>query len=342
MSTPTLKVELDLGGFINGAMLDDAATANLDSAVLGPTVPTFPKNITAYVREASTARGAQRELQRVEAGTASLTLSNRDGRFTPFNSASPYYPFILPMRRIRIRAGFTDVPELIAGLGAWYDFSDISTLFQDTARTSPITATGQEILGVTDKSGAGAHMSEATTGPIYTTGIQNGRSVARFTANTDTITATPYTWGAASTLFMVAKKRTAPSASSVRLINIGLNVIYSASGESATDYRFYRNQALATVTLTGATANAWGILTLAYASDSSLEVFYNGTSVVTMDPDNHAGSGRICLANEYEDGTSGGDMDYAEFVAYPSTAISSIDRSRVEHYLGSKWGITVA
>ncbi len=104
MVLPALLVELDLGGFINGAMLDDAATGNLDSAVLGPTVPTFPKDITPYVREASTTRGAQRELQRVEAGTASLTLNNRDGRFTPFNPASPYYPFILPMRRIRISA----------------------------------------------------------------------------------------------------------------------------------------------------------------------------------------------------------------------------------------------
>jgi hypothetical protein len=102
--TPQGIIELDLGGFISGARLDDVTTAKLDSAVLGPTTPTFAEDISIYVREASTHRGAQRELERIEAGTASIVLDNRDGRFTPLNPASPYYPNILPMRRIRIRA----------------------------------------------------------------------------------------------------------------------------------------------------------------------------------------------------------------------------------------------
>jgi hypothetical protein len=117
MSTPTLTVALDLGGYISGAQLDDATNAQLDSAVLGPITPTFSQDITPYVREASTHRGANRELERVEAGTGSVALDNRDGRFTPFNSASPYYPYILPMRRIRISGTW---PRFIAlnNLGA--------------------------------------------------------------------------------------------------------------------------------------------------------------------------------------------------------------------------------
>jgi hypothetical protein len=102
-------IELDLGGFISGAILDDPLSAKLDAAILGPTTPTFAEDITIYVREAATHRGASRELERIEAGTASLTLDNRDGRFTPFNTASPYYPNILPMRRIRIRASWDEV-----------------------------------------------------------------------------------------------------------------------------------------------------------------------------------------------------------------------------------------
>ena len=113
MSKPTLTVEMDLGGYISGPMLDDPATAQLDSAVLGPTTPVYGEDITAYAREASTHRGAQRELERIEAGTASVTLDNRDGRFTPLNTDSPYYPFILPMRRVRIGAEWGD-----AGWGA--------------------------------------------------------------------------------------------------------------------------------------------------------------------------------------------------------------------------------
>ena len=101
---PTLLIELDTNGWLIGPALDDAATAQLDTAVLGPVPPTFAYDISPYFRSGDTHRGAQRELQRVEAGTASLTLDNRDGRFTPFNIASPYYPNVLPMRRIRIRA----------------------------------------------------------------------------------------------------------------------------------------------------------------------------------------------------------------------------------------------
>jgi hypothetical protein len=38
----------------------------------------------------------------VEAGTATITLDNRSGRFTPQNTLSPHYPNLLPMRRVRI------------------------------------------------------------------------------------------------------------------------------------------------------------------------------------------------------------------------------------------------
>jgi hypothetical protein len=89
MSLPTLIVELDLG--------DPLST------------PTWAADITAYIRNWSTQRGTQRELQRVEAGTASITLDNRSGRFTPQNTSSPYYPYLLPMRRIRIRATWNSV-----------------------------------------------------------------------------------------------------------------------------------------------------------------------------------------------------------------------------------------
>jgi len=101
---PTLLIELDTNGWLIGPSLDDPLTAQLDSAVLGPVPPTFAYDISPYFRGGDTHRGAQRELQRVEAGTATLTLNNRDSRFTPFNVASPYYPNVLPMRRIRIRA----------------------------------------------------------------------------------------------------------------------------------------------------------------------------------------------------------------------------------------------
>jgi hypothetical protein len=92
---------------------------------LGPTTPTYPQDITPYVREISTHRGAARELERVEAGTGSITLDNQDGRFTPFNATSPYYPFILPMRRIKITGQWPAGTPALYDSGSPYDSSDL-------------------------------------------------------------------------------------------------------------------------------------------------------------------------------------------------------------------------
>lgn len=47
--------------------------------------------------------------------------------------------------------------------GAWYDPSDTSTLFQDSAGTVPVTAVEQPVGRMLDKSGRGNHAIQATT-----------------------------------------------------------------------------------------------------------------------------------------------------------------------------------
>jgi hypothetical protein len=56
--------------------------------------------------------------------------------------------------------------------GAWYDPSDISTLFQDSAGTTPVTTAGQPVGLMLDKSGRGNHATQATSAarPTYQTG----------------------------------------------------------------------------------------------------------------------------------------------------------------------------
>lgn len=53
--------------------------------------------------------------------------------------------------------------------GAWYDPSDISTLFQDASGTTPVTADGDPVGLMLDKSGNNRHASQSTPGsrPIY-------------------------------------------------------------------------------------------------------------------------------------------------------------------------------
>jgi len=59
----------------------------------------------------------------------------------------------------RPRSGFS--PGQLAGLSAWYDPSDLSTLFQDTGMTVPVTVAGQSVAAMRDKSGNGWHSTQA-------------------------------------------------------------------------------------------------------------------------------------------------------------------------------------
>jgi hypothetical protein len=69
------------------------------------------------------------------------------------------------------------VPFSIADLfasseqGAWYGPSDLSTLFQDSAGTTPVTTAGQPVGLMLDKSGNDNHATQATAAarPIYQT-----------------------------------------------------------------------------------------------------------------------------------------------------------------------------
>ncbi|MEU3293025.1 LamG-like jellyroll fold domain-containing protein [Streptomyces longwoodensis] len=77
-------------------------------------------DISAYVDQArsgvSITRGASDELSDTQPGTASLLLDNSDGRFTPGNAASPYYPFVRRNAPIRISVAVTPTRT---GAGPW-------------------------------------------------------------------------------------------------------------------------------------------------------------------------------------------------------------------------------
>ena len=73
-----------------------------------------------------------------------------------------------------VQSGEFSPASLFAGgtEGAWYDPSDLSTLFQDSAGTTPVTASGQHVGKMLDKSGNGNHATQATSSkrPTYTEG----------------------------------------------------------------------------------------------------------------------------------------------------------------------------
>jgi hypothetical protein len=62
--------------------------------------------------------------------------------------------------------------DAAVALGVLFDPSDISTLWKDTAGTTPVTADGDLVARMNDKSGNGFHVIQATSGarPIYRAG----------------------------------------------------------------------------------------------------------------------------------------------------------------------------
>jgi hypothetical protein len=70
----------------------------------GATTPTWTNVPIGYVLGFTTKRGRQKELDRIDAGTATVRFNNSDRRFDPTHSGSPYSPNVIPMRKIRLRA----------------------------------------------------------------------------------------------------------------------------------------------------------------------------------------------------------------------------------------------
>jgi len=68
-------------------------------------VPVF-SDITSYVRSVSISRGKDELLDGFSAGTANIELDNRDRRFDPLYTSSPYNGDIVPRREVRVFADY--------------------------------------------------------------------------------------------------------------------------------------------------------------------------------------------------------------------------------------------
>jgi hypothetical protein len=76
-------------------------------------------DITSYVdmvHGVTITRGASDELSETQPGTATLSLDNQDGRFTPGNVGSPYSPFVRRNAPIRVTVA---VPTARTGVAPW-------------------------------------------------------------------------------------------------------------------------------------------------------------------------------------------------------------------------------
>jgi hypothetical protein len=237
-------------------------------------------------------------------------------------------------------------PRTITGLVSWHDFSDISSLFQDTAATSPINADGQEILRANDKSGNGYHVTEATNGPEYDTARLNGLSVAKFLAASSTTLGNTSYFDILSTdkvtTFFVAQLHANANTGFYDIdtgggTNTGQSVLATGSAMmsrvGAAEDRI--NDDLTDLATTWTShhiiATRWNTTTLEHFQNGVPE----GTDPIPTaltGPSTHLHIGSLhglFYSNAY----------IGELIVY-STALSNTDMNQVGNYLATKWGKT--
>ena len=224
-------------------------------------------------------------------------------------------------------------PASISGLQLWLDFSDISTLYQDSAKSTPVTSDGDVIGCAADKSGNGDDATQATSAskPTWQTGEKNGLAIAQFDGTDDYMTMT----GNAITqqhVFIVAKNRDAGTVYS-SLLSDGSNGVYWFFTRTSSNYiRTSYNSVVTSYT---------GIMT----SYSLVEIYHDGTDIWVNKNAGTPGSATVAAAShtytvlcarrvsDYR-----GPIDFGEILIYNAT-LTGDDLTNVRTFLNNKWAV---
>ena len=127
--TPVLGISIDFANgpaFGNPLILDDPTTP-LGTGILAD-APGDVVDVSDIALQVSIRRGRNRILNRFEAGTATVTLADDNGDWSPQNVSSPYYGKLLPLRKIRIWADYDDG----GGTDRYYLYSGYITTYNST------------------------------------------------------------------------------------------------------------------------------------------------------------------------------------------------------------------
>lgn len=228
----------------------------------------------------------------------------------------------------------------------WYDGADASTLFQDSAGTTPVTANNDPIGLWQDKSIKERHWSQSTTAAkaTYKENVKNGLSCGYFESGDGLFTAAyPYVYD--QTWFLVANPNPGTQGIPVNLNNdsthyfiqfrleAGYKGVYSRSRNPVSDT--YTNPDLT------AYVNAGGFVVASAQFTTPLQSFYaNGSTTWThaLGPASSViGTGPFQLraggtGSVFHQGHIG------EFIIY-EFAMTQAQRLEVMAYLNEKWAV---
>ena len=144
--------------------------------------------------------------------------------------------------------------------GCWFDPSDLSTLFQDAAGTTPVTAAGQSVGLMLDKSGRGNHATQSTSlsRPTYQVD-SNGRGHLLFDGSDDFLVTPTITPGTDKAQVFAGVRKLSDATQAVvaglstNVGNPGVFMLLAPSANTTADYRWSSNGSAQSSAISGAT-----------------------------------------------------------------------------------------
>ena len=152
MSVPVMQVLVGFQsttGFGTPFQLNDSFYGVLDTAGRGTLGGVTFVDLTSIVESVNITRGRNRQLDQFNSGTATIAFNNQTEVLNPSNTASPYYPFVLPRCPVQILAnGIPIYTGLVTDWNLDYDISNKDMMYASCADNFTVLA-NQSLNAVT-------------------------------------------------------------------------------------------------------------------------------------------------------------------------------------------------
>lgn len=157
MTVPVMQVLVGFQsttGFGTPFQLNDSFYGVLTTAGRGTLGGVTMVDLTSIVESVNITRGRNRQLDQFNSGTATIAFNNQTEILNPTNTASPYYPFVLPRCPVQILAnGIPIYTGLVTDWNLDYDISNKDMMYASCADNFTVLA-NQALNAVTPSSQA--------------------------------------------------------------------------------------------------------------------------------------------------------------------------------------------
>ena len=247
----------------------------------------------------------------------------------------------MPMNNRLLRprqTGLSD-PRTIAGLIAWYDAADSSSMGPTSSGTGAVSNNGP-VKFLSDKSGNGNHLTQTgadSIAPSFVSSSLNGRSALSFDS-ADRLQRTGFTaiMNPPYSLFIVC--RAISPTGTPRVCGVTASHSIGPFANSNANWGFFASSGGAVLSF-GGTPTSPTILCITVASGLAASLYANGALGVTSNLLTFTPTG-FALNDQAASAGAGGNHVIYECLSWGSV-LSDANRRAVTGFLSKKWGIAV-